>query len=680
MLLPRIRQRLPKSLSPELIAAALLLALGAALRLHSLGSALPVIQQDEPAAAYDAWALLHYGIDRNGFSWPVHFVSWGSGQNALYSYLAMPFIALGGLDLIAFRLPMVLSGILSLFLIWKIGERAAGRRFALLLLLLLALSSWHLIASRWGAERNILPFFLLLSVYFLARPDRSRLLIQSLAVIALSLSVYAYGTAYALAPLFLALVLLWLRLNRLADWRRLLILSALAGIVTLPIMLLVAVNSFGWNSIELGPVSIPRYTGPPRYETMNLLFRGDWAVFGDNLLRAAGIILGGGGGLGMNRLPWFGPLPPLAILLGLLGWGAALYQAKVRRDYGIHLLLAFWFTAALLIAPLTWAESVRMNGLWLPALYLIAWGAFLICRHRRVIFYGLAAVYIAYSGVFLYQYLRNYDAIIADAFAFHNGIGPAVQRAAADAAAGGGGIYVAEFPLDPWEPYIYTLFYTQTPPGEYLETRIVAEPNAAFKRNLAYGPFVFVAPWPQQGESHYRRLLQAGGIDLNRVAHYVLPDWMAAELAAAGLVMERYGNYYYAYDPALVATTAAAAPGPLLQIDRPAVSEPPAARAQFDLYQQDNALTYYKQNCTPYDTRERFFLHITPARAADLPAARQPLGFANRDFYFGEHGALYGRNCWAVVPLPDYPIAIIKTGQFIAGKGELWRAEFLAAQ
>ena len=243
-MLQRIRQRFPPYCPPELAAALLLLAVGAALRLYNLGGIPPAFFKDEATAAYDAWALLHFGTDRNGYSWPAHLASWGSGQNALYSYLAIPFIALGGLSEGVARLPMALSGVLSLFLIWKIGSRAESAGFALVLLVLLALSSWHLIATRWALESNLLPAVLLLSVYFLSRPDVGRFRIQAAAVFFLALSVYAYGTAYFLAPLLLGLTLLWLALNRRADWRRLLALSALAFVVALPIILLVVVNFF----------------------------------------------------------------------------------------------------------------------------------------------------------------------------------------------------------------------------------------------------------------------------------------------------------------------------------------------------------------------------------------------------------------------------------------------------
>ena len=119
-----MREQLITDRRRERIAAALLLLLGAALRLAALG-ALPFgLNQDEASAGYEAFALLRAGIDRCGKSWPVLFVSWGSGQNVLMSYLAMPLIAAFGLNELTLRLPNAISGVLTLFVFWRMARRA----------------------------------------------------------------------------------------------------------------------------------------------------------------------------------------------------------------------------------------------------------------------------------------------------------------------------------------------------------------------------------------------------------------------------------------------------------------------------------------------------------------------------------------------------------------------------
>ena len=102
----------------------------------------------------------------------------------------------------------------------------------------------------------------------------------------------------------------------------------------------------------------------------------------------------------------------------------------------------------------------------------------------------------------------------------------------------------------------------------------------------------------------------------------------------------------------------------------------PVARSVFDLYVTDGQLAYIKEECAQKDTEKRFFLHIVPDRADDLPQERREHGFDNLDFDFFLNGASFDGKCVATVPLPEYPIASVRTGQFGPGEGEVWSAEF----
>ena len=101
----------------------------------------------------------------------------------------------------------------------------------------------------------------------------------------------------------------------------------------------------------------------------------------------------------------------------------------------------------------------------------------------------------------------------------------------------------------------------------------------------------------------------------------------------------------------------------------------PNLRAAFDLYLQDSRLVYLRESCVAGDTAAGFFLHIIPADLPDLPGERRDAGFANLDFVFERWGGHFDGQCLAAVPLPDYPIKTIRTGQHIPGQGELWAAE-----
>lgn len=72
------------------------------------------LNQDEASAGYDAFSIMYYGVDRNGFHLPIYLTAWGSGQNALYSYLSMPFIGIFGLNELSLRLPAAIISWVSL--------------------------------------------------------------------------------------------------------------------------------------------------------------------------------------------------------------------------------------------------------------------------------------------------------------------------------------------------------------------------------------------------------------------------------------------------------------------------------------------------------------------------------------------------------------------------------------
>ena len=101
----------------------------------------------------------------------------------------------------------------------------------------------------------------------------------------------------------------------------------------------------------------------------------------------------------------------------------------------------------------------------------------------------------------------------------------------------------------------------------------------------------------------------------------------------------------------------------------------PAARAEFDLYLHDGALYYVKENCRPEDAAPPVFLHLFPGSDAELPFHRREYGFINREFEFGRRGGFFDGKCITQEPLPDYPIARIRTGQRVPGGEALWQVE-----
>ena len=109
-------------------------------------------------------------------------------------------------------------------------------------------------------------------------------------------------------------------------------------------------------------------------------------------------------------------------------------------------------------------------------------------------------------------------------------------------------------------------------------------------------------------------------------------------------------------------------------------SAAPVARRWFDVYVDDEWLTYVREPCVYNDMKIRFFLHLTPADVADRPgsAGGSKARFDNQDFAFGERGGMFDGKCVAIMRLP-YPLRKLRTGQFSAA-GEVWSATFRGAE
>ena len=158
-------------------------------------------------------------------------------------------------------------------------------------------------------------------------------------------------------------------------------------------------------------------------------------------------------------------------------------------------------------------------------------------------------------------------------------------------------------------------------------------------------------------------LLQDGAC----VALFPLPGYPVAAIRAAQYI-EGGGDLWEAAFSANPERYAAAY--------RAVAGSDPLARGAFEVHLADGDLVYVKELCKQPDTEARFFLHVVPERVGDLPEERRVLGFDNLDFAFFRNGAWFDGKCAARVPLPEYPIASVRTGQFVGGEGEIWSAEF----
>lgn len=390
-----------------------LIMLGIAVRLYHNTILPPGLNIDEAGMGYDAWAILNYGIDQNAIPYPVHLIAWGGGMNALASYLAMPFIHLWGLTVFAIRMPALLLGIAALPAFYYVALKLAGWRVAMLALFMLSISPWHIMASRWGLESNLLPPVFLLGVCALVSERRW---LFPLGCLLLALSLYTYGSAYVLVPVFAACLVLFMR--RLIPAGAPCWLGAgLFFLISLPIGLFLLRNAMGKETLTIAGLGIPQIPGVPRHLVVSHLPSLADHFFSEAARRMSNLgelLLTQTDGNLYNALPDVGFAYAISLPFMLLGVGIAVRRVWRGPDRRMVPMLV-WLGAALLVALLLANLNInRINAIFLPLIFFLAVGldAF---GNRRFALPALVGLYllcfthfcVSYFGATTSQGLRK---------------------------------------------------------------------------------------------------------------------------------------------------------------------------------------------------------------------------------------------------------------------------------
>ncbi|AIQ33729.1 ArnT family glycosyltransferase [Paenibacillus sp. FSL R5-0345] len=467
----------------------LLFLLGAVIRILYIGSIPPGLNQDEASIGYDAYSILHYGIDRNGVHLPVHLIAWGSGQNALYAYLSMPFIWLFGLTPMSVRAVSLIMGLLGMIVFYLVAKqlftfRAAGNAA----MFFIAINPWHIMMSRWALESNLFPTLILFSVYFLLKTLKNPRWSYAYTIL-LALSLYAYGTAYFFVPVFAIATAILLFYIRALKLRAILWNGILFIIIALPILLFVMINRLKLQSIETPLFTIPRLT-TPRMEQVSSVFSGDlFHTAAGHFREFIKLMISGNDGLLWNSISPYGYAYPIALPFVLIGLVVMLKALPKREHEGRgQAIILIWLLVSVLMACVTNVNINRINVIFYPIILLLVAG-FMWVRQKIK---GLGVVSIAgfclCFVLFCSAYFNDFPDRVGPAF--YNSIGEAIEYASEESE---GKVYVTDKVN---MPYIYALFYEKINPNDFLATVKYTNPGAAFQKVYTFGRYVFVLGSP----------------------------------------------------------------------------------------------------------------------------------------------------------------------------------------
>lgn len=490
----------------RLLVAALFL-IGIALRFYKLGLVPYGLNNDEASIGYDAWALATYGIDRNGYPWPVYPITWGSGGGGpMVVYLAVLSEKLIGHSVFSLRLPSAVLGVLTLPLFYLLLKKAFGTPAALAGLVLLVFNPWHLLMSRFTLDCNTFAFWLTAALaLFLAGVKTRRTVFYLCSSALFAICLYVYGSATIVIPVFLLLTALHaLRCGDL-TLRQLVLAIAVFLLVLSPLIVFYAINFLDLPAIVTPYVSVPRFI-----TSRNVFYPLDASLPGrmkESLLFIIRFLTTGplDTEVACNQVPGYGVFYRFTFLLtgaglllslrhvlqGLRDRNAEAAAAKDSRAQDLlltgNLIL---FLCAAVFSLFLRLEISRMTLFLVPVLIFQAVALrFLLAYAGRT---GYAMVLLSIClGALLFS--RNYFGVRYEAAAeesFMSGYGDAVLYAEENR--GDRMIYSTYNHVA--APFAVALYYTQTPVRDFMDSAVYRKDDAEARIAVAFTHFVFGLP------------------------------------------------------------------------------------------------------------------------------------------------------------------------------------------
>lgn len=466
----------------------LIILLAAFLRFWQIDKYPAGFNADEAAYGYNAYSLLKTGKDEFGVSWPVHLKSFDDYKPAGTTYFVLPFVALLGLTEFAVRLPSLLAGVASVFLIFLFTwELFQNEYLSLIAAFFLSISPWHIHFSRGAWETNLGTTFLLLGLWLFFKGLKETRYLTG-AVISFAVSIYIYHSPRVVIPLlgvFLAFFY-WKKVFR--NLKQL----GIAVLVGLLVMAPFIFSIFGPAvSARFSGIGVFSDVGPfgqiiaLRSEHPNMNFF-PWRLLHNRLVAYAFKVL-------ENWLSHFDPTFLFVIgdkikrsnspdmgemyLIDLLFSVAGIYYFCKNRPKNFPFIF-FWLIVAPLAASLTFQTPsvLRAHNMVIPLTIICAYGfynlfVFLKKNISKSLFVACNLVLVIFIiwdvSYFFHQYTVHYPKAypeaweygVKDLVSFLEPIKNNYQK-----------IYVTE-KYD--QPYIIFLFYLKYPPSDFQKEAVL---------------------------------------------------------------------------------------------------------------------------------------------------------------------------------------------------------------
>lgn len=432
-----------------------LMLTGIIVRIWEFGVIPSDINQDEAFAGFEAYSLLHYGVDSSGYAFPVYFTTWGSGMNALEIYLMIPFIFLFGLNTFAIRMPQVIVACFTLWVIYLLTKKIFQSNLCFTALFLTAIMPWHIMLSRWGLESNLAPSFLIFGLYFFVLGiERSRFYI--LSALFYGLSLYCYATIWLIVPFILLFQILYCAwYKKIRFCRETLTALLILFVLALPLLLFLLINRGILPEIKTSFFSIPKLVAMRSNE---ISLHG----VGSHFKNLCSILFYQSDNYIVNAARCFGIFYPITLPLFFIGLFFLLYDIITHcreGKFNAGLFVVIHFAASFFLGLLIEANITKINSLFLPMIIITSYGLHKLFPRFKKIFILILISYFTFFICFTNYYFTDYKDEVSEHFYY------GCEEMITKAQGFDGTIYVTRN-----LPYPIVLFYSKEDVTAYIDT------------------------------------------------------------------------------------------------------------------------------------------------------------------------------------------------------------------
>ena len=404
----------------EMIALAVIGVIALLVRGWQFGIVPGGFNQDGAMAAVDALALAEHGTDRFGMPLPVHFTAWGYGQmSVLMSYMMVPFIKLFGLSAVTARLPMLVVSLAGLAVMYLLCRDVFGRKRALVILAVAALNPWHIMQSRWALDCNMMPHFVLFSLYFFHLGSKKKIYMY-ISMVLFALTMYTYGIAFYAVPLLLIALAAYLLAKKAVKWWEAGICLAIYAAVSWPIFAVMIINYFKLETIRFLGFTIPYFPYSVRANDLAVFSPDIFGQLWQNVKSFVNVIILQKPDLPWNSISVFGPMYLFSMPLVVLG--AIRFAKKSDNDESRtgKFAIGAWVVVSVLTALMVNGINInRINIIFYPLIILCGLGiGYMISAFewRRAAAVVIAIVYAAAFSLFAISYFGDHNKALSRSF------------------------------------------------------------------------------------------------------------------------------------------------------------------------------------------------------------------------------------------------------------------------